>query len=109
MKTYRVFWTGKASLDLEEIIDYISRDKHSAAISVYRDIKNKCHLLNENPERYRIIPELSGIGITNYREIIHKPYRIIFKLTETTVYLMAVVDGRRDFESFIYNRIIRDG
>ncbi|MEW6417856.1 MAG: type II toxin-antitoxin system RelE/ParE family toxin [Nitrospirota bacterium] len=107
MKNYKVFWTDEAALDLNDIIDYISQDKLSAAVSVYKAIRSKCLSLKNNPERYRIVPELLALGISNYREIVHSPYRVIYKLSDFSVYIIAVVDSRRDFETFIYNRILR--
>ena len=107
MKKYKVFWTREAVSDLEELIQYISADKISAAIATYREIKTKCNLLSSSPAKYRIVPELQDTGITNYREIINKPYRIIFKLTSLEVFIVAVVDSRRDFDSFVFNRLMR--
>ena len=109
MKTYKGFWTGGAALDLEEIIDYISKDRISSAISIYKIIKSKCFLLKNNPERYRIVPELQVLRVTNYREIVYSPYRIVYKLADSEVYIIAVVDSRRDFETVIFNRILRGG
>lgn len=107
MKRYKVYWTREATIDLEEIVDYIAKDRVSAAKSVYKKIKFKCRQLNESPERCRRVPELLDIGIENYREVIVSPYRVIFKLTDSTVYIFAVIDGRRDFESVLFERLLR--
>ncbi len=107
MKRYEVFWTKEATLDLEEIVNYISQDRHSAAKSIYKKIKSKCRELDIHPQRCRRVPELLDAGIDNYREIILSPYRVIFKLTDSIVYIIAVVDGRRDVEAFIFDRILR--
>lgn len=109
MKKYRVFWTKEAAIDLEEIVGYISRDRATAAKSIYKTIKQRCRELNHFPEKYRAVPELQEIGITDYREIIHSPYRIVYKLTGSNIFIIAVVDGRRDFETFIFNRLLREG
>ena len=107
MKQYRIYWTEEAGTDLEEIIEYISIDKLSSAKLIYKNIKFKCKQLKTYPYRYRIVPELLDIGIKDYREIIYKPFRIIYKLSQKEVYIIAVVDSRRDFESFIFNRLFR--
>ena len=109
MKRYKVYWTREATIDLGEIVDYIAKDRISAAKSVYKKIKLKCRQLNESPERCRRVPELLDIGIENYREVIVSPYRVIFKLTESTVYIFAVIDGRRDVESVLFDRLLRSG
>ncbi len=109
MKRYKVYWTREATIDLGEIVDYIAKDRISAAKSIYRKIKSKCRQLKESPERCRRVPELLEIGIENYRELIVSPYRVIFKLTEFTVYIFAVIDGRRDVESVLFDRLLRSG
>jgi len=108
MKPCKVFWTNEATLDLEEIIGYISQDRISPAIALYKAVKSRCLLLKNIPDKYRIVPELFDLGITSYREIVHSPYRIIFRLACLKVHIMAVADSRRDFETFIFNRLLRD-
>jgi toxin ParE1/3/4 len=41
-------------------------------------------------------PELERIGIYEYREIHYKPYRIIYQIIESDVYVHCVLDGRRE-------------
>jgi toxin ParE1/3/4 len=107
MKHHKVFWTGEAQIDLTEIVEFIAEDNPPAAKSVYKKIKQKCKQLSTSPERCRRVPELLATGMQNYREIISHPYRVIFKLSDDEVYIISVVDGRRDFEVFFFNRILR--
>ena len=107
MQTNKIYWTEAASLDLEEIIDYIYQDRKSVALKIYKEIKQLALSLKTNARRNRIVPDLQNIGITNYRELIYKVYRIIYKLEADTVYVIAVIDSRRDFETLIFNRLIR--
>lgn len=108
MQKFKILWTVQASIDLEEILDYIAGDNPKAAIKLFDKIKSRCAKLKANPEKYRVLPELREIGISNYREITLKPYRILYKLTQATVYIFAVVDSRRDMESFLFQRLIRE-
>ncbi len=105
---YKVYWTKGAVTDLEEIVEYISKDKVSAAKSIYKKIKQKCKPLNISPERYRRVPELLDAGLKNYREIIFSPYRIVYKLSDNKIYIITVIDGRREFETLIFNRLLRE-
>lgn len=107
MKQYKVYWTKEATADLEELVDYVSKDRVSAAKSIYKKIKSKCRELKISPEKYRRVPELLDVYIERYREIIIPPYRVVYKVTESEVYIIAVIDGRRDFESFIFDRLLR--
>lgn len=107
MASYRVYWTQEASRDLEEIFDYIAGENCAAAISLFRKIERQSQLLKTHPVKFRIVPELAGMEIKGYRENIHKPYRILYKCAERNVYVLAVVDSRRDFETLIFHRLIR--
>ena len=107
MTAYNVSWTRQAAIDLEEILNYIANDRPTAAASTFKKIKTKVTTLRKNPMRCRVVPELREIGITYYMELIIKPYRIIFKLTEESILVIAVVDSRRDFESAFINRLTR--
>ena len=54
----------------------------------------------------RIVPELQQIGILKYREIIYEKWRIIFKIDNTKVYVLLVVDSRRNLEDILFQRLI---
>ena len=108
MAKFKVFWTKQATNDLEETIAYIANDSLKTAVSIYKKIKLSCSKLSNNPERNRIIPELNNLGIISYREIIIKPYRIIYKIEKSNIYIIAAIDSRRDFESFLFSRLIND-
>ncbi len=106
---HKVLWTRNATLDLEELIEYISEDNQSSALKIFLEIKAKCDKLSRQPEKCRVLPELREIGVLNYRELIVGNYRIFYKLEDKTIYIISVVDGRRDMEAFLFNRLIREG
>jgi toxin ParE1/3/4 len=62
--------------------------------------------LDTFPRRRRIVPELERYGYILYREIIVDYWRIMFKIENDTVYIMAVIDGRRNVEDIILKKII---
>jgi len=107
MSKFKVFWTRHAAIDLEEIILFIAEEKPLAARTLSKRIKNRCAKLSDNPERFRVVSELKEVGIDIYRETIISPYRVIYRLDNSSVYVIAVVDGRRDFESFLFQRLLR--
>lgn len=109
MTRYKVYWTHEAEIDLVEIVEYIAEERVPAARSIYQKVKEKCRQLTTNPEKHRRVPELLDLGISQYREVIHHPYRVVYKLSdsESTVYIAAVVDGRRDLETFLLRRLLR--
>ena len=100
-------WTEEAAQDLEEIIEFIARERLSSAKKVYKNIRDNSLKLEISPTRFRRVPELLDLGLQNYREFISSPYRVIYKLSQSSVFIIAVVDSHRDFEDFILYRLTR--
>ena len=107
LKRYAVFWSKIAQYDLVEIIEYISLDSYDNAEAIFEKIKEQAVKLESFPERGRVVPELEFHNINNYRELIITPWRIIYRIEEQKVYVLAVIDSRRNFEDIILKRIIR--
>jgi len=103
-----VRWTSTARLDLEDIIEYIAQDNINAALDVLDRIENRAAKLGDLTQRGRLIPELLDTGISHYRELIESPWRIIYRQIDQTVYIVAVLDSRRDLEALLLNRLTRD-
>lgn len=106
MKKFKVEWTRAASLDLLNIIDYISEDRTDAAMSIFNEIRSKCQTLNQSPKRGRVVPELKEYGISSYHEIMVKPWRIIYRISDNKIYVLAVIDSRRNIEDILIERFL---
>lgn len=107
MKRFRVEWSLPASKDLLNIIEYISQEnKIDAAIRIFKTIKSKCKTLNQSPERGRVVPELKVYGIFSYRELIISPWRIIYRISDQKVFILAVIDSRRNIEDILIERFL---
>ncbi|MEN8263545.1 MAG: type II toxin-antitoxin system RelE/ParE family toxin [Nitrospirota bacterium] len=106
MKKFRVEWSGAASTDLLNIIDYIAEDSTNAAINIFGKIRSECETLNQSPERGRVIPELKEYGIFSYHELIVKPWRIIYRISDKKIYILAVIDSRRNIEDILIERFL---
>ncbi len=108
MKNYEVVWTKHAKFDLENIIEYIKLDSIDLAKNIFLEIKEECQKLYYFPERKRIVPELQQIGITKYRELIYKRWRIIFKIQQDKVFVLLVVDSSRNMEDILFQRLLKE-
>ncbi|MDY3204650.1 MAG: type II toxin-antitoxin system RelE/ParE family toxin [Arcobacter sp.] len=106
MKEFEVIWTKNAQFDLESIIEYIKTNSVDIAKKIFFEIKKECENLHYFLQRKRVVPELQQIGILKYREIIYEKYRIIFKIDNTKVYVLLVVDSRRNLEDILFQRLI---
>ena len=58
------------------------------------------------PRRCRQVPELLDIGLFEYREIIERPYRLVFRSAGREDVILAIFDGRRDLEELLIQRAI---
>lgn len=104
---YSVEWSKTAESDLVAIIQYINNDSPQAATKAFASIKDKTDGLALFPERGRIVPELLAHGIGHYRELIIPPWRVIYRLSSAAVYVLAVIDSRRNVEDVLLGRLIR--
>ena len=105
-KKYFVKWTAPAREDINEIIDYISLTNPSYAVKILDKIEAHVRQLDLSPGRYRIVPELEKNGYLLYREIIIDYWRIIYKIENAFVYIMLVIDSRRNLEDLILKKIV---
>jgi len=104
---YLVRWTEIAEEDLTAIVEYIAFDNPDSAQTVFDHIRAKAEKLVSFPERGRVVPELSRYGLSQYRELLPTPWRIIYRVVENIVVVMAVFDGRRNLEDILLERITR--
>jgi toxin ParE1/3/4 len=108
VKRYRVRLTEDAEKDLIDIYHYIARqDSVVNAEYVLDQLESLCSRLAELPERGHVPPELDRIGVTNYREVYFKPYRVIYEAIRQDVFIHCIIDGRRDMPSLLQRRLIR--
>jgi toxin ParE1/3/4 len=105
-KLFQVIWTHTAQQDLKRIMQFIAADSEARAKEIYSAIKEKAANLFLLPSRGRIVPELREIGVSMYRELVCPPWRIIYKIEESRVWVLAVFDGRRNIEDILFERLV---
>ena len=104
---YKVIWADIAEKDLIEIIDYIAINNPENALKILRKIKKKAlSLYYSMPEKCRVVPELKAQSITQYKELIEAPWKIIFRIVEKKVYILSVLDSRRNIEDILLKRLV---
>jgi len=105
-KTYEVRWSETSEKDLIDIIEYIAGDSPSHAYEVFKEVKRKASSLHMFPDRGRMVLELQDQGITQYRELIIGSWRIIYRISDRNVYVLSVLDSRRNVEDILLKRLI---
>ena len=105
-KKYKVIWADIAEDDLKNIIEYIANESIVNARRVFDKIKDRASNLFILLEQGRVVPELKDQGILQYRELIHSPWRIIYRISENKVYVLSVLDSRRNIEDILLKRLV---
>ncbi len=104
---FAVLLTNDAARDLEALYDYIAlQDAPQKADYVLDQIEKAFSRLSEFPERGAYPKKLVALGIREYREIFFKPYRIIYRIMDKDVYVLLIVDGRRDMQTLLQRRLL---
>jgi plasmid stabilization system protein ParE len=84
----RLVWTHRATVDLNEIADFIAFDNYSAAIRLTGRIFSHVEQLVRHPLSGSVPPELPN---SEYRQIVEPPCRIFYKIRGDTIYIVHVL------------------
>ena len=93
MKTLPNF-SSRSLTDLNEILEYIARDKPLAGVAFVQKLRDKCALLAENPE----LGELRADLAENLRAFSVGNYVIFYRIAPKGVEIVRVVSGHRNLE-----------
>lgn len=104
---FTVWLTDDAARDLSELCDYIATNHGRAeADYVLGRIEHAFSGLSDSPQRGVYPKELLILGIREYREVLFKPYRMVYRIVGEDVYVLLVVDGRRDLQASLQRRML---
>jgi len=104
---FTVLWTDIAKSDLDSIISFIHNENKELAYEIFVQLKSAALDLEKFPKRGRIVPELEFFFIRNYREIIIKTWRVIYRIDANNIYILAVLDSHRNIEDILLNRLLK--
>jgi toxin ParE1/3/4 len=76
---FQIVITKPAIADLEALVAFIGRDNPEAAERFGYELIDKAENLRTFPFLGRVLPEFKT---ENLREVIHRPYRIIYRVQE---------------------------
>ncbi len=93
--------------DLYAIYRYVvNNDSLEKADHLLDKIQKAMLSLKTMPARGNHPPEMQRWGIFDFREIFFKPYRVIYEIRNKTVFIHAVLDGRRNCEDLLHQRLL---
>ena len=99
--------TDDAARDLEDVCSYIAEhDTPRSADLVLDQVEEAICSLTEFPQRGTYPRELLKFGVREFREILFKPYRIIYRVKENDVHVLVIADGRRDMHTLLQRRLL---
>lgn len=99
-----MLWDEEAERDLDAIVDFIALEHPLNASRVLERLLKRAASLESQPLRGRRVPELLALGEDRYRELIEAPWRILYRVNAAQVFVIAVVDSRRDLQSWLAQR-----
>jgi toxin ParE1/3/4 len=107
--TRKVLRSAAATEDMLAIADDLLSDLGvEAALAADERIDAAIESLDTLGNRGRIVPELRSRGVTTYRELIVLPYRIMYRVEPREIWIVAVLDHRRDLDQLLLERARRD-
>ena len=74
---YKLIWSPASRDDLHDIVLFITRDNPERATTFGYQLISQTENLQTFPEMGRVVPECNN---PNIREIIVRPYRIVYRL-----------------------------
>lgn len=105
---FEVFLTADAEEDIFGIYNYVSlTDSLEKAEYLFGKLRETCVSLENFPDRGHLPPELERINVRGYLEIHYKPYRIIYQIRNKEVFIHCVLDGRRNLQDLLQERLLR--
>lgn len=88
----QIKWSPEAVEDLESIADYIARDSAHYARAVVAEVLAAARAASEFPRAARVVPE---IGDERIRERFVYSYRVVYRIAEEAVLIIAIIHGKR--------------
>jgi toxin ParE1/3/4 len=105
--SYPVLLSKSAATDLREIHAYLAQHRSvDFADALVRNLRSRVVSLAELPNRGAIPQELLDWGVTDIRQLVEGPYRIIYEVRAEHVYVHVIADGRRDMRELLNRRLL---
>ena len=91
----KVLWSPLAEQRALEAVEYIAQDRPGAAAAWLDKLLERVKALEQFEEQGRVVRE---IGLAAYREVLHAPYRIVYRVDATRVVILTLRHVRRAWD-----------
>jgi toxin ParE1/3/4 len=104
---YLINITQNAENDLNRIILFNAKNSLQTTIKILEKIQSRIYSLDHSPHKGAYVPELLAKNIKEYRQITESPWKIIYKVNNNTVSVLAVVDSRRNLSDILFKKLLK--
>lgn len=91
---FEIEFSPKSEDDLRFILEYYRELSLSTAKKYYYGIMEIVENLTKYPKIGRPVPEFIDIFYDKYRELIYETFRIIYRIEDSKIIIVRIVDGR---------------
>jgi len=91
----RVIWSPLAEQQVAESFSYIAAEHPAAAVRWFDRLEDKTGSLATFPDQGRMVPEVQRTAI---REVLVRPYRVIYRRGATEVVVLSVQHDHRELD-----------
>jgi len=104
---FKVQWSPVALADIERLAGFLLAEFPLGEEAIVDRIIARADSLTSTPSRGRAVPELRGVADASWRELQETPWRIIYQVHGHGVIMIhAVIDGRRDLQDILLERLL---
>lgn len=105
--TFDVQLTLGAERDLEVLYDWTVLNRSLGEADELLDaLMARAASLVEFPLKGAVPKELQVLGISEFRQVLLSPYRVIYRVVGDAVFIVMIADGRRDMQALLERRIL---
>jgi plasmid stabilization system protein ParE len=108
-KMRKIEWTPDGIDSLNEILEYYrDRAGENTSNTIYDKIIKEIELLQMEEIKTKKTQELMDIGIFDVYLLVIKPWKVYYKISgdNKKVYVLFVLDGRRNLEKLLVSKVI---
>lgn len=105
----KIEWTPDGIDSLNEILEYYKdRAGENVANNIYDKIIKEIDILEQEEIKTKQTQELKDIGILDVYELSIRPWKVYYKIKSDNkkVYILFVLDGRRNLEEVLVSKVI---
>jgi toxin ParE1/3/4 len=95
-KPYEIRYLTTAVRDIEDIFDYIARDRPAAAVSLLEKFDHTISQLADFPE-LGVVPKDGRLKRIGYRMLIIENYLVFYVIKPKTIQIRRIIHGTRQY------------